>query len=399
MGIRILRLCIQPILVVSSVSSINEDGQTSLHLACQDGDCEQVKELLLTPGIDVNSRDDMGMTPLHTTELAPNIEHAVKVANILLADERVDPNTVNREGRSLLGKSIFHGCLPMVQALLACPRTNPNIQDVIHGHRWSALCAAADLALIKTDRMPIFECLANHLRTNPNQVDAQGLKTLGYIFSIIKLKFCFQPTMQNFVSIVKALVSHPAIYMNGMMGRHGWTPLYAALQYFQEVFNEAALRVIKVMVEASHQKQKFTDRFLRDIVPVKDMKLAFQLLPLQMRCRLRAIITSFTVHGQLHTGVLHMLYSMLFGYCLPPTIGPIDIYRHPDETRRLYQIINSNIYLRLNTYLNQLIREEDRESWCGVDDISEYHAARVRLEKIDDGCHIIKESEVKIRSK
>ena len=78
------------------IKSANEDGQTPLHLAAEGGDLKMMT-LLIKFGGDVNARDSDGATPLHVAVDSGNNE-AVKA----LVAKGADLNAKNNDGQTPL---------------------------------------------------------------------------------------------------------------------------------------------------------------------------------------------------------------------------------------------------------------------------------------------------------
>lgn len=85
----------------------------TLHEAARQGDDITVKALLQTPGVDVESRDGEGFTPLH---IAVYIGHVATVQ--LLLDRNADVDARFDSGWTLLHLAARYGHRPTVQLLL-----------------------------------------------------------------------------------------------------------------------------------------------------------------------------------------------------------------------------------------------------------------------------------------
>eukprot|EP00398_MALV-I-01_sp_L67-1_P000235 gene235-431_t len=94
-----VRLCQGEITMLDLIADdvnnvVNQDGESLLHIAAYFDDPATLKYLLQKPGINVNSVDSGGSTPLMFAENA--------CMEMLLADPRVDVNAVNSDGKPVL---------------------------------------------------------------------------------------------------------------------------------------------------------------------------------------------------------------------------------------------------------------------------------------------------------
>jgi len=95
-----------------------QDKFTALHVACEEGKRDFVKELLRHPDIQVNPRDMSRQTPFWW---ACSWNREGVVADLLL-DPRVDVNAANDEGETPLWTSAFYGYTRTVIRLIASGR-------------------------------------------------------------------------------------------------------------------------------------------------------------------------------------------------------------------------------------------------------------------------------------
>lgn len=92
----------------------NGNGSSALHHAAKsDFDVPALVSILIDRGLDVDSRDDMGSTPLHNAAVAENLE-TVR----LLLDHGADINTKDSMGLTALHKAVAGGRLSSIRLLL-----------------------------------------------------------------------------------------------------------------------------------------------------------------------------------------------------------------------------------------------------------------------------------------
>ena len=100
------------------LDSKDKDGRTPLSLAARIGHEAVVKLLLAKDGVDPDSEDICGRTPLSYT--AGNGHEAV--VELLLAKDDVDPDSTNDEDRTPLSLAAGNGvwkCLELLRAMMA----------------------------------------------------------------------------------------------------------------------------------------------------------------------------------------------------------------------------------------------------------------------------------------
>ena len=124
---------------------------------CSDGDLMGVQTALQS-GVDVNSRDDRGRTGLmrslldrHTGVMCALKCYHVACAELLISDERTDPNIKDGKGDSPLMGAVKLNYYGSVKLLISDKRTDPNIKD---GHGDSPLMSA-----VKRNRIACAELL------------------------------------------------------------------------------------------------------------------------------------------------------------------------------------------------------------------------------------------------
>jgi hypothetical protein len=105
--------------------SVNAMEESLLHFAATSGNLEQVRRLLLLPGIDANARTQWADTPLHLAA----VNGCRTVVHELLQDRRANINAQNRDGETPLHLAVRKGCLTSVQELLQDDRIDATRKD------------------------------------------------------------------------------------------------------------------------------------------------------------------------------------------------------------------------------------------------------------------------------
>ena len=108
-----------------NVNKADEDGWTPLSWAAKDGHSECVELLLAAPGIDVNAADKDGNTPL---SWAAGNGHS-ECVKLLLAAPGIDVNAADKDGRTPLDWAATEGHSECVKLLLAAPGIDVNMAD------------------------------------------------------------------------------------------------------------------------------------------------------------------------------------------------------------------------------------------------------------------------------
>ncbi|XP_029657066.1 E3 ubiquitin-protein ligase MIB2-like isoform X2 [Octopus sinensis] len=108
------------------VNPRNEDGQTPLHWACDQGYLHTVDLLLGHNGIDANVVDNDGDTPLHVAVQ----QRKYIVVCAMLKQDSVNLEIVNKEYRTPLLEAVSDGHLGIMQRLIA---RGTNVNVVEHG--------------------------------------------------------------------------------------------------------------------------------------------------------------------------------------------------------------------------------------------------------------------------
>ena len=108
------------------VNSQNDDGWTPLHEVCENNNIEIVKLLLEQPNIDVNAKDYDGWTPLSIA----CINHKLENVKELLSHPNINVNAKDYKGKTTL----YHACRGgypkvVVKLLLEHPNIDVNLQD------------------------------------------------------------------------------------------------------------------------------------------------------------------------------------------------------------------------------------------------------------------------------
>jgi ankyrin repeat protein len=103
----------------------DQDGRTPLSHAASRGQKKAVQLLLQAKGTNPNAQDKDGWTPL---SYAASQGHE-KVVQLLLQAKGINPNTLDKDGRTPLSHAASRGSEKAVQLLLQAKGTNPNTLD------------------------------------------------------------------------------------------------------------------------------------------------------------------------------------------------------------------------------------------------------------------------------
>jgi len=177
-----------------------------LCFACDDGDLNQVKQLLINNNLQVNlnCENDSGRTPLYIVCENGNIE-IVKV--LLLMDGKVDINKLSQNGQTSFFIACKNGHIEVVKLLLNDERVNVNIpNDDDQTPLWIAC---------ENNQIEIVKMLLNDLRVKINEVDEEGM-TPFHIACII-----------GYIEIVKLLFNNERVDLNKASLKNQ-TPIYTA---------------------------------------------------------------------------------------------------------------------------------------------------------------------------
>lgn len=133
------------------------DEKTILHTAASNGWVKIVEALIADERVDPNLFDGQGRTPLHRAE-GPRSEAVVAA---LLASSKVDPNKLDIDGQTPLRNAAMYGSPEVIRALLADPRVDPNLIDSV---RYTPLqiaivygCTEVAQALLSDKRVEVNE--------------------------------------------------------------------------------------------------------------------------------------------------------------------------------------------------------------------------------------------------
>eukprot|EP01083_Nonionella_stella_P085644 237536_1 len=134
-----------------SVNERTELGSTILYVCVRGGREEMIKILLTYKDIDLNLVDSIerGDTALH---LACSGYH-IKIVELLLADDRTDPNLLNYRKQTPLMRAVRKCDLRFIHALLACERVHVNSKQ---SEVWTALHYA--VSVIEGPSVRAFRC-------------------------------------------------------------------------------------------------------------------------------------------------------------------------------------------------------------------------------------------------
>jgi ankyrin repeat protein len=141
------------------VNAKNENGDTGLHLAVQEGDPDIIRLFLGSARIDINARNAHGRTPLHLAV----IDYAYESVFDLVGCDRTDVNAEDKEGWTALRWAARHGRESLVKVLLTAPAIAVNAADA---RGWTALRHAAEGRHVKVVRMLLSHpCIRIHPRS------------------------------------------------------------------------------------------------------------------------------------------------------------------------------------------------------------------------------------------
>ncbi|CAJ1401426.1 unnamed protein product [Effrenium voratum] len=122
------------------VNERNERGMTPLCFAVHEGRSEAIR-LLLARAADPNMADDHGVTPLHYACREPPFPILEDIPGLLLGYPEVEANRQDHTGSSAIVVAAEVGRAEVVPALLRCERLDPNLTN--HQSRTALLVAAA----------------------------------------------------------------------------------------------------------------------------------------------------------------------------------------------------------------------------------------------------------------
>jgi ankyrin repeat protein len=124
----------------SHLNSVNENGQTPLHIAASEGTSEMV-EMLIKAGAKVTARDAIGREPLHyismlNMEVAQaaglnmeTIERQLRAKALILRDAGGNLNGKDKDGMAPLHLAVQHGSVVALEALAA---SDANVEETCH---------------------------------------------------------------------------------------------------------------------------------------------------------------------------------------------------------------------------------------------------------------------------
>ena len=140
----------------------DHDGLTPLALSAQYTHAKVVRLLVEYPGVDLNSQDEHGKTPLHLAAWSDLLE-SLEVVECLLRDYRVNPSIQDTDGRTPLHLAKSP---EVIECLLRDLRVNPTLQDA---NGQTPLHLATQEGILE-----VMECLLRDHRVDPNLQDRHG---------------------------------------------------------------------------------------------------------------------------------------------------------------------------------------------------------------------------------
>lgn len=128
------------------VNATNDRGETALSLAAMNGDIRSISLLLTFEGIDIEHRDDLGLTPFqHACD-----ENHLHVAKLLLAQQpTLNINAANNDGVTALISACDSGDNKIVAFLLSLPRINIEHADNVGDTALTCATRQMNIPLIK----------------------------------------------------------------------------------------------------------------------------------------------------------------------------------------------------------------------------------------------------------
>ncbi|WYZ38338.1 hypothetical protein EsH8_III_000252 [Colletotrichum jinshuiense] len=245
-----------------NVNSKDNDGRTPLSQAAQNGHEPVVKMLLNTGKVDVDSRDNDGWTPLFWAARSGHAE----VVKMLLNTGKVDVDSRDNDGWTPLSWAAMNDHIKVVKVLL-----NTGIVDVDprqHNYGWTPLSRAASGGHAEVVKMLLNTGKADvDLRHNDGQTPLSWAAINGHI-EVVKVLLntgkvdvdsrdndgqtpLFRAAEYGHIEVVKVLLNTGKIDVD-LRDNDGWTPLsWAAINGHTDVI-KVLLNTGKVDVDSRH---------------------------------------------------------------------------------------------------------------------------------------------------
>lgn len=161
----------------------NDDGATPLAMAAEENDLAIARELLAA-GADPNSRDNLGVTPLHHAVIPYHVTyegHAANMVKELLELNGIDPDPIGIDGRTPLSLAAERGHAELVDIFIATDSIDPDSRDATGRSPLSWAIAPGRLNNSYDNisrRKEVVRRLLQVQTVDPNAEDAEGLTPL-----------------------------------------------------------------------------------------------------------------------------------------------------------------------------------------------------------------------------
>ncbi|CAE7382391.1 unnamed protein product, partial [Symbiodinium sp. CCMP2456] len=136
------------------VNARNDRGMTALCFAAHEGRAEAIR-LLMERAANPNIADDHGVTPLHYACREPPFHIEDDIAGLLLSYENVDANQRDLSGATAIMVAAEVGRAEVIPSLLQCDRVEPNVTNIAGN-------SALFLAIIFNHLDVVLALLASH---------------------------------------------------------------------------------------------------------------------------------------------------------------------------------------------------------------------------------------------
>lgn len=213
-------------------------GWSPLNSAAHNGYPLIVKALVGTPGVDVNTRDDLGRTPLHNAVRSS----LFGCTTFLLEAPSIDVNALSDSGHTPLNIAAENGSYHCLKALLDTGNADVNLpayngmtplHGAVQGNRHACVAALMKVPGIDVNKVTILGVTALDLAAELGHfVCMEELLTAPEIRLNQAARFGNLPPLhravhQGFVGCVRLLSRTPGVDINGQSHK-GFTPLHIA---------------------------------------------------------------------------------------------------------------------------------------------------------------------------